>query len=574
MGVVQWKRMKRIVAVLVMVGMLQMTTTTALAVNETTGSEMKVTTYATVEQLMNVFSQNGSNSTIGKVVFGRDSNNAPLEWYILGNDTGVGDGKNIIIFAANPIMTGQTFLQNKGSNKAFDTRYGKYENNPKEVYPNHYGASDLRALLRGLAVDGNYFTDAEQSIMQATTISTYDSMNKTNYTTQDVLYALESEYNDLNLFAGSGNDKILPMSIYWNSGERVWLRTPNANTFDTALLADPGYFVRSVNVDLEGCIRPATNIDLSSVLFASAATSALSENAEIKTISEGKAMSLRLDGRNSNIGSVAYYAENGNIEIAKGTTTGVVSLVIQGNDGVSEWYYSKRIGQDTILNLKDIEKELLAAGINELNISSCEMWVETTIDNVTYAVNMVEKTVPVPTPEEDVVEDMIKKSDDGQGVYRIPAFGIGNHTATYVKPSNKKKSKVKIPATVRIDGVSYKVVAIEKDAFKNNKYIKSVTIGKNIKTIGSKAFYKCKKLTTVTVGKNVSKIGAKAFYGCSKLKTITIQSTKLKTKNIGSNAFSKTPKYVTVKVPKKKCGTYKKMLTKRGVNKKAKFKKY
>lgn len=64
-----------------------------------------------------------------------------------------------------------------------------------------------------------------------------------------------------------------------------------------------------------------------------------------------------------------------------------------------------------------------------------------------------------------------------------------------------------------------------------------------------------------------------AFYGCSKIKTLTIKSSKLTTKKIGSKAFTKTPKSMTVKVPKKKFKAYKSMLIKRGVNKKAKFKK-
>ena len=101
-----------------------------------------------------------------------------------------------------------------------------------------------------------------------------------------------------------------------------------------------------------------------------------------------------------------------------------------------------------------------------------------------------------------------------------------------------------------IDGVTYKVTAIEKNAFKKNKKMKSVTIGKNVR-----------------------KIGKKAFYGCKKLKKLTIKSTKLTTKKVGSKAFGKTPKKMTVKVPKKKFKAYKKMLIKRGVNKKAKFKK-
>ena len=40
-----------------------------------------------------------------------------------------------------------------------------------------------------------------------------------------------------------------------------------------------------------------------------------------------------------------------------------------------------------------------------------------------------------------------------------------------------------IPDTVVLNGVTYKVTAVEKKAFKKNKSIKSVTIGKNVKSL-------------------------------------------------------------------------------------------
>ncbi len=210
-------------------------------------------------------------------------------------------------------------------------------------------------------------------------------------------------------------------------------------------------------------------------------------------------------------------------------------------------------------------------------------------------------------------------SDDGKAKYEVTSSDANNGTVLYVAPSDKKVTEVTIPDVVVINGITYDVTAIEKNAFKNNKNIKSVDIGKNVKiiganafynctklktvklgsnvtTIGDKAFYKCtavtkvslpsktktigksafygcKKVTSVTIGKNINKIGSKAFYGCSKLKTLTIKSTKLTTKNVGTKTFGKLPKSMTVKVPEKKFTTYKSMLIKRGVNKKAKFKK-
>ena len=142
-------------------------------------------------------------------------------------------------------------------------------------------------------------------------------------------------------------------------------------------------------------------------------------------------------------------------------------------------------------------------------------------------------------------------SDDGKATYKITRSSLKNKTVTYAATTNKKVSTIVIPDTVVVSGVTYQVTAVEKNAFANNK-----------------------KLKTVTIGKNVTAIGAKAFYGCKNIKTLIIKSKKLTTKKIGSKAFSKTPKKMTVKVPKNKFKAYKKMLIKRGVNKKVKFKKF
>lgn len=161
-----------------------------------------------------------------------------------------------------------------------------------------------------------------------------------------------------------------------------------------------------------------------------------------------------------------------------------------------------------------------------------------------------------------------------KAVYKV---SVVEKEVTYVKPLKKTYTKVKIPNTVKYDGVTYKVTAIANNAFKNNKKLKSVTIPKNIKTIGNSAFYKCTALKSVTIPKNVSKIGSKAFYGCKKLTKMTIKTSKLTEKKVGKKAFTKMGssnyKKVKVKVPKKKLKAYKKVLQKRGLSKKAKVKK-
>ncbi len=143
------------------------------------------------------------------------------------------------------------------------------------------------------------------------------------------------------------------------------------------------------------------------------------------------------------------------------------------------------------------------------------------------------------------------QDDNKKATYKITkALTNGKGTVEYVKPTNKKKSKVTIPATVKIGGVSYKVTSIAKNAFKGNRSLRSLAIEKN-----------------------VNKIGAKAFYGCNKLKTIKIKTTKLKVKKVGANAFKKINAKVTIKVPKKKMKAYKSMIQKKGIGEKARFKK-
>ena len=74
------------------------------------GTEPSVTAYATKDQLMTAFNpdSNGDATTIGKLVFGKNSSSVAQEWHILGKDEGV-SGDNTIIFAASPIATKQAF---------------------------------------------------------------------------------------------------------------------------------------------------------------------------------------------------------------------------------------------------------------------------------------------------------------------------------------------------------------------------------------------------------------------------------------------------------------------------------
>ena len=102
--------------------------------------------------------------------------------------------------------------------------------------------------------------------------------------------------------------------------------------------------------------------------------------------------------------------------------------------------------------------------------------------------------------------------------------------------ANAKKKSITIPATIKADGINYKVTEVGANAFKNNMKVKKVVIGAN-----------------------VSKIAKKAFNKCPNLKTVVIKSTKLTKKTASKKCFSKVHKKMVIKVPKKVKKSYAKI---------------
>ena len=355
------------------------------------GTEPSVTAYATKDQLMTAFTPdaNGTATTKGKLVFRKKSDGTTAqEWYILGKDTGV-SGDNTIIVAASPIARGQKFNSDMSykndENLWSDCVYS--EATITKVYANHYGASELRDTLQGMATNTSYFTSAEQGLMNATTVTTKDTKNSSvTYTTTDKLYALQGDFdNNQNLWAGTDDSTVLAMRSYWRNGEWFWLRSPYSRD-DSALLAYPGDFVDYAFVEEESAVQPASNLDLSSVLFASAAIAASSDTKSEK-ITDSAAMTLRLDGTGKDIGTVTYNTTTGDIKVVKGSTSQTVALVVQGKDGTNDWYYSKQITGTETINVSAIEAESNTPA--SINLSACKIWLETTdsTSNLTYAVN-------------------------------------------------------------------------------------------------------------------------------------------------------------------------------------------
>ena len=155
-------------------------------------------------------------------------------------------------------------------------------------------------------------------------------------------------------------------------------------------------------------------------------------------------------------------------------------------------------------------------------------------------------TTPAILPTEAPAAAEGEKVTVGKTEYTVSS--AADKTVAISANSDKKATKVTVPATVTINGEEYKVTTISKDAYKNNKKLKSVVIGKNVKVIEKNA-----------------------FNGCKNLKKIDVKSTVLK--KVGKNAFKGIHKKATITVPKKKFKAYKKLLSKKGQAKTVKIKK-
>ena len=133
--------------------------------------------------------------------------------------------------------------------------------------------------------------------------------------------------------------------------------------------------------------------------------------------------------------------------------------------------------------------------------------------------------------------------------YRLNVTAVGDKAFK----SMKKLKKVTFGSNVKVigknafsnckklDKISFKnVTTIGNDAFAGCKALKKLTIGNKVTVIGKNAFKKCSKLKTVVIGKAVKTISSKAFIGDNKIKKITFKCKKLKT--VKKNAFSKKAK--------------------------------
>lgn len=118
------------------------------------------------------------------------------------------------------------------------------------------------------------------------------------------------------------------------------------------------------------------------------------------------------------------------------------------------------------------------------------------------------------------------------------AFAEGDFIGDLVIPDSVKHIGTAAFSNVRIiqgnvvigDGID----RILPNTFYQIEGVKSVTFGKNIKSIGDSAFYFCRDLEEIVIPEGVTEIGVNAFYRCYNVKSVTLPSTL---KTISQSAF-------------------------------------
>ena len=335
-----------------------------------------VTKFALPEDLKdaNNFALRKNGSAVAqKVNFGNE-----IVWYIAGKDT---DDSLVLICEPKKQYFGTHAFLEKTKYKYYDLNtyinVSKFEN--KDVYANHYGASDIRNYLLGEAI--KKFSSAEQALMINTTVGNRDIKNRDSYSTLDKLYLADGFREESEVISvGSGigialkSDSATDGSPYAKGNYNdFWLRTPYEYVSDVVLYASLGNRVNSSNAYRdELAVVPAFNMDLSSVLFASAAPAA-------SIVEEfGNAFTFRIDAGDK-IGSTAKYNPYV-VCVTKGTDSGELFLYAQGKDDNGDWVNSFAVPDEGgIWTAKDIHEGA--------DLSDCKVWLETTNgdDNLAYA---------------------------------------------------------------------------------------------------------------------------------------------------------------------------------------------
>ncbi|MDO5520111.1 MAG: LamG-like jellyroll fold domain-containing protein [bacterium] len=215
------------------------------------------------------------------------------------------------------------------------------------------------------------------------------------------------------------------------------------------------------------------------------------------------------------------------VQVKKASLTKLQAAIKKANT-VKRKNYTK-----ASLNTMDLAKKVAEELVKAAPESNLQKVVDAATASLNNAISSLQKN---PTVKKVKVGEKVTK---GSFIYKVTKTTKGKETVTLLKPVKNTLKSAAIPDTIKVNGTTYKVTAIETKAFKNSTKLQKVVIGKNVTTIGKECFKNCKSL-----------------------KSIQINTKGLK--SVGKNAFSGIYKKAVIKVPKGKLTAYKKLLKNKG----------
>ncbi len=508
----------------------------------------------------------------GNTVWFGSKSGSPVSWRVLsdGNDATLPvSQKSEALLITTEILQTMSFNPSKSDGNVWrgsavqvfcDTLLNDLPNNDKE----------RMAIKKTVTTESGYYQGGHNGEY------TYDAASL-----DDFFFFLSAQEADT--FFLSDEDRIVAgdgRTAWW------WLRSPyTISTKDASGVVRDGW-VWSTYVNIECGVRPAFNLNLSSVLFISGANGGKSDaDGSLSKISAATNAEWKLTLKDS---ARAFSIDSTFITAPAG---GTVSIPYTGALSGTDEYVSVLLCDDAGARYYGSVKSSSTSGTATFSLPK-------DITDGTYILRVFNEQKNADKFSDYASDFKEIKLIVGSGAYAdsTGSYTLEDGSAVFVKPAKTNITSGNVPDTITVNGVALPVTKIAPSAFRGNqKKLTKVTIGKNVIEIGKNAFYGCKNLKTVsgganveviggcafqgctkltkfTIGTKVKEIGRKAFYKCTALKKITIKSKLLTANTVGASAFKGIQSNATIKVPKAVKKEYTKWLLKKGVKKTMKIK--
>ena len=203
---------------------------------------------------LSVLSKNVNTATAPTVYFGQNHENNPTAWRVIGYDgSGVTSSKGDITLLAAGDM-GETVFDN-------------------DCVSNEYAPSDLKTAIDALAAK---LTTEENAVVKKRTLTSgsYNGENTDCVAGGQVDNAVFWPLSAKEAIAVNDDLRIVDKEHPGWSSSYWWLRSPGSNKYNVAVVDSDGsvqYSGYTIRIYRTRAVRPAFNLNLNSVLFASAA---------------------------------------------------------------------------------------------------------------------------------------------------------------------------------------------------------------------------------------------------------------------------------------------------------------